>query len=77
MMLAVLASDRRWDFLSLCLRITHLALPTRVVFVASSLEETTTGKENQQDYYCEQGNRWEDGHHKSLRPETRAKQSGV
>jgi hypothetical protein len=40
--------------------------PTRVVFVAASLEEMTTGKESQQNYYCEQGDRWEDGHRKSL-----------
>ncbi len=39
-----------------------------MVLVTSALEEMTTGKESQQDYYCEQGDRWEDGHRKSLNP---------
>ena len=42
--------------------------PTGVVLVTLALEEMTTGKESQQDYYCEQGDRWEDGHRKSLNP---------
>ena len=36
-----------------------------MAFVAASLEEMTTGKKTQQDYYCEQGDRWEDGHAES------------
>ena len=38
---------------------------TRVVLVASSLEEMTRCEENQQDYECEQSDRWDDWHAKS------------
>jgi hypothetical protein len=61
-----LASGERLDFLGWWVLLIRTP-PTRMVLVTSALEEMTTGQESQQDYY-EQGDRWEDGHRKSLNP---------